>query len=156
MSRNSWSVDMCWIDEINSSGDLNSRIKMLSKYFKMSTNFKKIYFCDKKTFLKMLKRKSMKGHFKFILHFHIKIHWTTVGLNAEETEGWKWSKTFRKLDAVRVDAKTDGKHMAKVSNFVLYVVMIGCNEINFYCKFIDTAKTRKQTSERRTAHGWNI
>jgi hypothetical protein len=44
--------------------------------------------------------------------------------------------TFRKFD---LSAKAfRGKHMEKVSNF--YITLIGCNEINFYCKFIDTAK----------------
>lgn len=46
------------------------------------------------------------------------------------------------------------QHMRKVSNF--YIALIGCNEINFYCKFIDTAKkrhTRNRDTRRQHMDG---
>lgn len=77
------------------------------------------------------------------------------GMDAEEG-GRKWQEIWSVRKRAGRERDVCGKHMEKVSNF--YITLIGCNEINFYCKFIDTAKTRHLTEGRKssTAHGWNI
>lgn len=55
---------------------------------------------------------------------HRKLSGNLICPQGDEVERWMW------------------KQMEKVSNFPFYVAMIGCNEINFYCKFIDTAKNQ--------------
>ena len=70
------------------------------------------------------------------------------------TEIWTF---FIHLRVGRRDRRMEHMLRCGCERYQIYSAMIGCNEINFYGKFIDTARNREQTKPRSkgsaAAHG---